>query len=197
MWTLIPVALAVALAAPTGAPPRAEREYTLARETAQRVLADTRALLEKELREKGPAGALRACSAVALHEATRHEQPGWRVRRVSLRLRNPADAPTPAEAAVLRRWEAEHRRRPLGPEVELAEVGHADGVPTLHYMKPIVIGPVCLDCHGPAGRLAPEVRAALREAYPRDRATGYRVGQFRGAISVMVPLEGPQPGAGK
>lgn len=47
---------------------------------------------------------------------------------------------------------------------------------------------------GPALRLlkaracATAVTAALRERYPADRATGYRVGDLRGAFSVRVPL---------
>jgi hypothetical protein len=41
---------------------------------------------------------------------------------------------------------------------------------------------MCLQCHGEA--LAPEVTQALAARYPDDRATGFREGQLRGALSI-------------
>ena len=46
----------------------------------------------REMHDKGPVGALSACSTVALALAQKHEQQGWRVRRVSTKVRNPAAA---------------------------------------------------------------------------------------------------------
>lgn len=55
-------------------------------------------------------------------------------------------------------------------------------------MKPIFIaGPVCLQCHGAPDKLAPGVAEALKDLYPM--ATGYAVGDLRGAISVRIPIE--------
>jgi hypothetical protein len=39
--------------------------------------------------------------------------------------------------------------------------------------------------------MAPGVAAALKELYPGDLATGYAVGDLRGAISVKVLVEYP------
>ena len=44
--------------------------------------------------------------------------------------------------------------------------------------------PVCLSCHGPPGSLDPEVTTALKNLYPQDEATGYRMGDLRGAFVV-------------
>jgi hypothetical protein len=163
-------------------------EYQTARATAKAVLDSTRALLTQELEAYGPAGAIESCSAVAIALAVEHEREGWRVRRVSLKLRNPADAPDAFERRMLQEWGSRHRRSPLDPATEHVAVVDRVGHRSLRYMKPIVVSELCLACHGPARSLSPEVRGVLRERYPKDRATGYRAGDLRGAISVSIPL---------
>jgi hypothetical protein len=177
-----------------GAGPADLPEYQQARTVAARIIEDTRTLLERELQARGPAAALQTCSAVALDLARRHEQEGWRVRRVSERVRNPGDTPEPYEAAVLRRFAALKAQGALAPGTEHVEVVTEAGRQYLWYLRPIAIaGPVCLSCHGPAEQLRDDVKAALRTFYPNDRATGYQVGDLRGAVSVKIPL----PGAGR
>lgn len=177
-------AFALAGAGPTDLP-----EYLQARAVAARVIEDTRALLEREIQARGPAGALQACFAVALDLARKHEQEGWRVRRVSERVRNPGDTPEPYEATVLRRFAELKARGELGPAAEHVEVVTETGRQYLWYLKPIAIaGPVCLNCHGPTEQLATDVKAALATFYPNDQATGYRLGDLRGAVSVKIPL---------
>lgn len=44
-------------------------------------------------------------------------------------------------------------------------------------------------CHGPGNSIPDTVRAMLAARYPDDRATGYAVGDLRGAISVQVDQE--------
>ena len=73
---------------------------------------------------------------------------------------------------------------------ELFEVqASPDGTRQLHYLRPIVILERCLACHGSRDKMQPEVRELLSRRYPDDRAIDYRVGDFRGAVSVRVPLE--------
>jgi hypothetical protein len=63
-----------------------------------------------------------------------------------------------------------------------------EGDRNLRYMMPIVLGsPVCLGSHGGPQDIAPEVRDELRCLYPDDKATGYRIGDLRGAVSVKIP----------
>ncbi len=184
-WILAAAALAC-VAAGADAPPA---QLATARETAKQVMMGTKGLLESEIKDKGAAGALGACSRVAFDVARAHEREGWRVRRVSDRLRNPADAPDAWEKRALARFAAEHRGRPLAPEAEAWEVVRERGARVLRYAKPVVIpGDVCLRCHGDRAALEPAVRDSLARLYPRDRALGYRVGDLRGAISVRIPL---------
>ena len=47
----------------------------------------------------------------------------------------------------------------------------------------------CLACHG--SEVSPEVREAIAARYPGDRATGFAVGDLRGALWVEVPAGTP------
>ncbi len=177
-------------AAPT---PSDTPEVAQARATAQYVLVATHARLAGAMADQGPLGALQACGAVTQEEARKHEQAGWRVRRVSLRWRNPADAPDAYEAQVLKAFERMRRQGTLRPETEHVGVALLDGKPVVRYLKPItILGAQCLQCHGSRTSIPADVQAALRTAYPKDGATGYRVGDLRGAVSVAVPIEHPQ-----
>jgi Protein of unknown function (DUF3365) len=143
-------------AAPTECP-----EYQQARRISAQIVQDTLALLVKELGARGPAGAIEACSAVALDLATKHEQAGWRVRRVSRKVRDPADTPDAHEAAVLERFETLKATGGFVPDTQHAELVAAAGKTSLRYLRPIVIAtPVCLTCRrearsSRAGRLEP------------------------------------------
>lgn len=126
------------------------------------------ARLQEELRQGGPARALAVCrdEAQALTAAAAREH-GLSVGRTSARLRNPGNAPPPwAARLVADTVEA----RPL--------VVHLDG--RLGLLRPIVTGAACVQCHGPAAALAPEVRSLLASAYPADRAVGFAEGDLRG-----------------
>jgi hypothetical protein len=62
--------------------------------------------------------------------------------------------------------------------------GLPDGV-ALRMARGIETEPACLACHG--SQIGPEVAAVLAEHYPRDRATGFAVGDLRGLLWVEVP----------
>lgn len=179
-------ALAAGCAKTPAQPPA---ELATARETAQQVMAGTKALLEAEMKDKGPAGALGACSKVAFDLARAHEQEGWRVRRVSDRLRNPADAPDAWESARLADFAGSLAAGTLAAEAESWEVVTEEGRLALRYAKPLLVpGEVCLKCHGDPATFEAAVRDSLARLYPQDRATGYRVGDLRGAITVRIPI---------
>jgi hypothetical protein len=190
-WPLLAVAAIAATAgdvAPAEAPPVVSKETTPAIERA-RAAADalTSALAKRlfgELAAGGPAAAVRICSEVAPAMAAAHSGPSVTVRRVTLKTRNPADAPDAYERKQLESLEAAHRAGSLPKEVSEETTG--DGKRVLRYLRPIVVGEPCLACHGPRESLDPEVRKILAERYPDDQAVGYRKGDFRGAVSVAV-----------
>ena len=98
-------------------------EVEQARTVATQVLEETKSVLEGALKDGQPAarpGGL--CLGRPEHRAEQGEQQGWRVRRVSEKVRNPADAPDAEELAVLRAWQDAHTADRLTPITERLEI---------------------------------------------------------------------------
>jgi hypothetical protein len=63
----------------------------------------------------------------------------------------------------------------------------AEGGPAFRYMKAIPTGELCLTCHG--GSIDPDLAARIRAGYPKDQATGFKLGELRGAFTLSKPLD--------
>lgn len=113
------------------------------------------------------------------------------VKRTSLRLRNPANAPDAAEALALARVDRDIASGIL-PKVLVQRVDRPGEKPEWRVYRPVGVAQQCVTCHGPRESLAPALQARLTELYPADQATGYSVGQWRGLIRVSV-AELPPP----
>ena len=127
--------------------------------------------------ENGPLAAISACRVEAPDLAAQASIGGVKVGRASSRLRNPANAPKSWMRSTLDVYESDpNRREPVVVAVDEKTVG---------YMEPIFLQPLCVTCHG--AMLAPDLQAALGEMYPRDQATGYAAGDFRGVFWAELP----------
>ena len=160
------------------------------RDTAGQLIQQLGGQLRAELAKGGPDAAIAVCKSIAPELAGRaSREKGWRVSRVSLKTRNPLlGAPDAWEQRVLEEFD---QRAAAGEKAETLEVGEVVQEPAgryYRYMKAIPVQPMCLTCHGAAETIPPTVRQKLREEYPHDRATGYSVGQVRGAVTVKQPL---------
>lgn len=136
------------------------------------------ARLGKALAEGGPAAAVTVCRDEAPRLAAEvAAEKGVRLGRTSDRLRSGANAaPSWAAAAVA----ASAGRKAAEVRPQLLDLGDRVGV-----LKPIAVAPACTRCHGK--EVPADVGAALRAAYPSDRATGYEPGDHRGFFWVEVP----------
>ncbi len=56
-------------------------------------------------------------------------------------------------------------------------------------MKPIYTEKACLECHGEKDKIKPAIRQFLERKYPEDQAFGYKEGNIRGGISIIISLE--------
>lgn len=144
------------------------------------------ARMTRSLRDSGPEGAMSVCAwqARALADEV-GEKDGVKVKRTSLKLRNPANAPDAYEKDLLARLAAQAREGDL-PEESLDE-RRENGRTVYRYAKPLVAGRLCITCHGRDGEIPEEVRKMLQTRYPEDAATGYADGDFIGIVSVVIP----------
>ena len=146
--------------------------------------------MQEAVAAKGVAGAIPICKdeAPKLVKEKRDET-GWAIRRVSLKTRNAErGTPDPWEASVLADFDLRAANGEKPETLEKSEIVTIDGKQVFRYMKALPVAEVCLNCHGPADKLDPAVKAELGNSYPQDQATGYAKGQIRGALTVKRPL---------
>lgn len=143
------------------------------------------AVLQDEIARGGPEGAIAVCRERAPEMArAASEQSGWQVRRVSLRNRNPKAVPDAWERAALEDFDRRAAAKESPASLERAELVTENGKPVQRYIRALPTQSLCLGCHGPADALSPAVQAKLKALYPDDRATGYALGEIRGAMTL-------------
>jgi hypothetical protein len=149
------------------------------------------AVLQEEIAKGGPEGAISVCRDQAPKIAGELAAgTSWKIRRVSLKVRNEARArPDAWETMALEDFEKRVAAGEAPLRLEKAEVvDGAGGVKEFRYVKALPVQKLCLACHGPTDVIRAEVKAQLNALYPLDQATGYSEGQIRGAISIRRPL---------
>lgn len=160
------------------------------RETTQPLLAKVVGTVKESLNKSTPHETVDTCrEKLPGMVKEMREKTGWNIRRVSLKTRN-AERGTPDE------WEAKvladfDRRAAAGEKREQLEAGEivasAEGR-VFRYMRALPVQEACLTCHGDTAKLTPELKDKLATLYPKDQATGYQLGQIRGALTVKRPL---------
>jgi len=160
-----------------------------ARATAAAVPPKLLAVLSTQIAEGGHASAIAVCQEKAPQMAkAASAQTGWAIRRVSLRNRNPKAVPDAWEAAALQEFDRRAAAGESPAKLERWEVVSSNSGKEFRYMKALPVQPLCMNCHGPASQIPPEVAAQLKARYPNDQAVGYTPGQIRGAITLRRPL---------
>ncbi|MBK6620290.1 MAG: DUF3365 domain-containing protein [Saprospirales bacterium] len=192
---LIPMALFLAIAGGCQPEPTSltEAEQTLLTRKGQDIVTEVATVLSsaltKSIADGGVGKAAQYCSFIAVPLvdtlAVRH---GVDVRRTSNRLRNAKNAPTDREREVLTQYE---QQRAQGAQLQpLLEVIDAH---TVAYYQPIVVQPLCLQCHGKLGETLPEENYSfIKYLYPNDEAIGYALDDVRGIWSMRMPRQASQ-----
>jgi len=144
--------------------------------------------LKSALETGGPVAAIEVCNLKALGIAEQvGGATGWRVGRTAFKLRNPKNAPDDWEKGVLISFASRAAAGEDITKVEQTEVVERDGHRTFRFMKAIPTAELCVTCHGAS--LKPEIQARLKELYPADQATGFAVGDLRGAFTLSKRLD--------
>jgi len=139
--------------------------------------------LKHELKTNGLMAAVSFCTDKAYtltQDVNLHQVEGVSVKRISLKERNPLNAPSEDELKTLTTMQKLMDEKKLPAYlVEKQAKGYK-------YYKPLVIKKeVCLKCHGDVSKNE-ELSAYLNKTYPNDKATGYKMNDLRGAIVVEI-----------
>ena len=126
----------------------------------------------------GAPAAIDACHAMAPAITERAAASGASIGRATRKPRNPANAARGWQLDAIAQFETAGHKGEVQPFTRVLPSGR------VAYAEPLVIGEVCLACHGTP---APEVAAVLQQRYPTDQATGYALGDLRGVAWVELP----------
>ena len=165
-----------------------DADLARAQAAAKALSSQLRGDLQAAMVAGGPIAAVDVCHTRAprIAEAVMAEH-GVQLGRVALpgRNRHPDHAAGDWKLAPLQAFQqAVDGGAPAAEQVAVVADGLPDGV-ALRMMRGIATEPPCLACHG--SEVAEPVRAAIAQHYPGDHATGFAVGDLRGALWVEVP----------
>jgi hypothetical protein len=194
LFNLMMVAALTAVAGAPAADELAEREAA-ARAASSELLVQLGGALKREMGSGGPEAAISVCRDLAPQiSGTISRANGWRMTRVGTRVRNPLlGLPDAWESSTLAAFEKRAGSGEPYQDMVAGEVVEEGGKRYYRFMKAIAVKPVCLVCHGSEDSIPAGVGAQLATQYPMDRATGYRQGELRGAVSIKQPMDIPLP----
>lgn len=161
------------------------------RKVANTLLQQIRGELVKAIDSSGPLKAIVVCKySVPEISSAVSRKTGWKVSRVALGPRNPVLGGADAwEQKVLMGFEQRVARGEKADAMEFAEIVSEPQGRSFRYMKALPLAPMCMNCHGPDGGLSDAVKARLGSEYPHDRATGQKLGDVRGAVTIKRRLD--------
>lgn len=153
-------------------------------------MKDLKSILIKQIQSGGVLKAVTVCSDTAQVLTNKFGmERGIYIKRVSLKNRNPNNYPDDFEKRILNQFELLHQKNELNMETEFAEIVTEGDYNYLRYLKPIIIQPECLNCHGSQTDIMPDVENLIAQNYPDDKAIGYKTGDLRGAVSIKKVIE--------
>lgn len=101
----------------------------------------------------------------------------YKFGRTSHKVRNSANTPEPWAINYLKEFEGKKKS-----EIKKDHIIHKFDNGTRVYMEPLYVEAKCLMCHGE--KVGQKVSNKINELYPDDKATGFKLGEFRGFIWV-------------
>lgn len=156
-----------------------------ARKVASAVPSKLLQVLNGEIAQGGVASAVGVCNEKAPQMAkAASEQSGWAIKRVSLRNRNPKAVPDAWERSALEEFDRRAAAGESPATLEKSALVEDGGRKEFRYMKALPVQQLCLGCHGAGDQIAPDALSKIQTLYPDDKATGYSIGQIRGAMTI-------------
>jgi len=122
--------------------------------------------------------AMGACTSMApgMVDDYNKQITGTKLRRTALKYRNPKNNPDRADRMVMDEFVSKKSFKPI--VIELSD--------QYRVYKPLKVKPSCLLCHGARNDISPELVKMIDRTYPKDTATGFQLGEFRGAMVAEI-----------
>lgn len=102
---------------------------------------------------------------------------GVKIRHAAIKNRNPAHAASDEEKSF-------HALFEKGSETEIWDKTTINKKSYERYVRPIFVETACLSCHGERDKRP----AFVKKKYPKDLAYGFKAGDLRGIIEVIIPV---------
>lgn len=159
------------------------------RKDASEFMQSLKSVLVKEMQTNGITSAVFVCSDTAQILTNNYGvNKGIYIKRVSFKNRNPNNQPDAFETKGLNYFEDLKSDGKLTAATEYIEVIDEEGSENVRFMKPIILQAPCLGCHGDTENVSTDVKQILNQKYPNDKATGYKLDDLRGAVSIQKTL---------
>jgi Protein of unknown function (DUF3365) len=153
----------------------------------QEFMGQLKGEMQSSMKSSGPVSTVSMCKDKAPVIAKNlSDKYGWKVARTSLKARNPNNAADAWESKVLQKFEERKRNGEKVKPMAYFEKVTENGVESFRFMKAIPTGKVCLQCHGE--NIKSDLATKLDDAYPDDKARGYKLGDIRGAFTITQPM---------
>ena len=190
LWTGILLLIVTACSAEENKPSEMEIFMEESNRQISNLAMSLKTHLVAAMQEGGPGKAIEVCNVEApIITNEINSQSDVQIKRTSLKIRNPNNAPDEWEEKVLTDFEDQLKNGISIDKLNYSEVSEDNGVKTYRMMRAIPVGNVCVVCHGPKDLLPDVVQKELAAKYPNDQATGYSVGGLRGAFSLTKTIQ--------
>jgi hypothetical protein len=138
--------------------------------------------LVSAIKQGGLSNGVEVCNSKAPQIAQALSVDGWTIKRTSLQTRNASNKANDWELGVLEKFETQLSSGT--PISKLLAVESDDE--HFNLMKAIETDQVCLACHGSS--VDEKTLKTINALYPSDSATGFKLGDIRGAFSLQKDL---------
>ena len=144
--------------------------------------------LQNAIAEMGTEKAVSYCQVNAYPLTDTYKSDSVTIRRTALKYRNPANKPTADEERILKLFASQKEKGIVNDSLKAITEKEANG--TIHFYKPIILQPMCANCHGNKSDIAQTALwKTIDTLYPSDLAYGFKPGDLRGIWHVSLIKE--------
>lgn len=151
---------------------------------ARQLVIDLKSSLMKNLSEqmskKGPLEAISFCHDNVIpiaRSAAKERINKFEFGRTSHKIRNEKNAPQSWAVPYIKEFQGKFQGD-MKKDFIIHRLENSKRV----YLSPLYVQAQCLTCHGE--NVSPELDKKIKSLYPNDKATGFKIGEFRGFIWV-------------